>query len=106
MSSYEELLVEMGDISTPFTHSPPWIQLLTLMCFNTALYVAAALLKSFMGMDLLPTLGAMTGAGPIVDPVPGTQGPTTTTRPVSSVSTEKTATEQKKFPGFFSDLKV
>jgi len=35
MSQYEELLVELGDCSTPFSKSPPYIQLILLMTFNT-----------------------------------------------------------------------
>lgn len=36
----------MADISAPVQRGPPWIQLLMLMGFNTALYVANAFLEA------------------------------------------------------------
>ena len=62
---YEELLVEMGDYSTPFQKSPPWVQLLVLLTFNTALFVANAILEKLFHVDILPVVGMMTGAGPL-----------------------------------------
>ena len=40
MSTYEELLVELGDYGSPFAKSPPIVQLITLVMFNTAMFVA------------------------------------------------------------------
>ena len=40
MSTYEELLVELGDYGSPFAESPPIVQLITLVMFNTAMFVA------------------------------------------------------------------
>lgn len=74
MSQYEELLVELGDYATPFAKSPPYIQLLVLMTFNTCLsggsdkvgnqvlvvyylppqaFIANALLEKLFGVDIL-----------------------------------------------------
>ena len=65
MSMYEELLLEMTDIQTPFQKSSPMVQLLTLLTFNTMLFVANGLLQKYFMIDMLPTLGAMTGVAPI-----------------------------------------
>lgn len=62
LDSYEELLVEMGDVNTPFSASPPYIQLIVLLFFNTAIFLGAALVQKAFSVDILPMIGSMTGA--------------------------------------------
>jgi hypothetical protein len=47
----------MGDYSTPFQKSPPYVQLLVLLTFNTALFVANALIEKAFHVDILPVVG-------------------------------------------------
>jgi hypothetical protein len=67
---YEEILVEMADVSGPMQRGPPWMQLLMLMAFNTALYVANGFLEKMFSVDILPIVGMMTGASPLDVPPP------------------------------------
>lgn len=62
LDSYEELLVEMGDVNTPFSSSPPYMQLIVLLFFNTAIFLGAALVQKAFGVNILPMVGSMTGA--------------------------------------------
>jgi len=62
LSQYEELLVEMGDVNTPFSNSPAYMQLIVLVFFNTAIFLGSALVQRAFGVDILPIVASMTGA--------------------------------------------
>ena len=65
LGAYEELLAEFSAIETPFTASPPYIQLLVLVTFNTAIFLGSALIQKAFQVDILPMVCSMTGAGPL-----------------------------------------
>ena len=64
-SSYEELLAEFSTVDTPFSKSPPYIQLMILVAFNTAIFVGSALIQKAFQVDILPIVCSMTGANPL-----------------------------------------
>lgn len=53
--------MEMADLASPVQRGPPWMQLMMLMAFNTALYVANAFLEKLFHVDILPIVGLMRG---------------------------------------------
>lgn len=55
----------MGDYSTPFSKSPPYVQLIMLLFFNTAIFLGSALIQKAFSVDILPIVASMTGAGPM-----------------------------------------
>jgi hypothetical protein len=58
----------MSIIETPFTKSPPVVQLMTLVAFNSAIFVGSALIQRAFHVDILPIVCSMTGANPIDAP--------------------------------------
>jgi hypothetical protein len=44
----------MGDLSTPFTTSPPYVQLLVVLVINTGIFIGSALVQKALGVDILP----------------------------------------------------
>lgn len=62
MMTYEELLVEMGESSTPMTNASPSTQLMMLLFFNTCLFLANELLSKWFNVDVLNVMGHITGA--------------------------------------------
>lgn len=85
LSAYEEILAEMAIVETPFTASPPYVQLLTcrvtgdivpgvtrqqpvLVMFNTAIFIGSALIQRSFSVDILPIVCSMTGASPVEPP--------------------------------------
>ena len=79
LSSYEELLAEFSTIDTPFSASPPYIQLMVLVAFNTAIFVGSALIQKAFQVDILPIVCSMTGANPI-------EAPATRAKPSANLS--------------------
>lgn len=63
----------MGDYTAPFGTSPPYIQLIVLLVFNTAIFLGSALVERAFSVDILPIVATMTGSGPI-EPAPKQQG--------------------------------
>ena len=49
-----ELLAEFSTIETPFNTSPPYVQLMVLVAFNTAIFVGSALIQKAFQVDILP----------------------------------------------------
>ena len=45
LGAYEELLAEFSTVDTPLSNSPPYIQLMVLVAFNTAIFVGSALIQ-------------------------------------------------------------
>lgn len=68
LSSYEELLAEFSTVDTPFNTSPPYVQLMVLVAFNTAIFVGSALIQKAFQVDILPIVCSMTGASPVDAP--------------------------------------
>jgi hypothetical protein len=54
LASYEEILAEMSDYNTPFSTSPPYVQLMVLVLFNTAIFIGSALVQKALSVDILP----------------------------------------------------
>lgn len=80
-SGPEELLAEFSGIETPFNTSPPYIQLLILIAFNTAIFLGSAMIQKAFQVDILPIVCSMTGAAPVdppaARPAGGTPPPST-----------------------------
>lgn len=62
MMSYEELLVEMGEVTTPLSNASPSTQLMMLLFFNTCLFLANEVLSKWFSVDVLNVMGHITGA--------------------------------------------
>ena len=62
MMTYEELLVEMGEVTTPLSNASPSTQLMMLLFFNTCLFLANELLCKWFNVDVLNVMGHITGA--------------------------------------------
>lgn len=65
LSAYEELMAEMALIETPLTSSPPYVQLMVLILFNSAIFVGSALVQRAFHVDVLPIVCSMTGVAPV-----------------------------------------
>ena len=65
MQSYEELLVDLGEVSTPLTDASGGVQLMVLLVFNTFLFIANELLVKFFSIDVLHVMASITGAADI-----------------------------------------
>ena len=61
LASYEEILAEMSDYTTPFSTSPPYIQLMILILFNTAIFIGSALVQKALSVDILPIVICIVG---------------------------------------------
>ena len=68
MQSYEEILVELGEMSSPMTESSPMTQLCMLMFFNSALFVGNELMLKYFSVDVLNVMSSITGAQMPVQP--------------------------------------
>lgn len=68
LSAYEEILAEMAVVETPFNASPPYVQLMVLVLFNTAIFIGSALIQRSFSVDVLPIVCSMTGANPVDAP--------------------------------------
>ena len=77
LSAYEEILAEMAVVETPFNSSPPYVQLMVLVLFNTAIFIGSALIQRSFSVDILPIVCSMTGANPVEAPRPTAAAPTT-----------------------------
>ena len=64
MQSYEEILVELGEVSSPITEASPMTQLCLLMFFNSALFVGNELMLKYFQVDVLNVMCSITGAQP------------------------------------------
>lgn len=62
MHSYDELLVDLGEVATPLTDASGGVQLAALLIFNTLLFIANQLLVKFFSIDVLHVMGSITGA--------------------------------------------
>jgi hypothetical protein len=62
MQSYEEILVELGEVSSPITEASPMTQLCLLMFFNSALFVGNELMLKYFQVDVLNVMSSITGA--------------------------------------------
>jgi hypothetical protein len=62
MHAYEELLVDLGDVTTPLTDASGGVQLAALLVFNTFLFIANELLLKFFSIDVLHVMASITGA--------------------------------------------
>jgi hypothetical protein len=62
LTAYEELLAEFSTMETPFSASPPHVQLMMLVAFNTAIFIGSALIQKAFQVDILPIVCSMTGA--------------------------------------------
>jgi hypothetical protein len=63
-----QLLAEFSTVDTPFSASPPYVQLMILVAFNTAIFVGSALIQKAFQVDILPIVCSMTGANPVDAP--------------------------------------
>ena len=61
MSSYDELLYELGELPAVVQNASPFSQLILLITFNTALFVCSEFLRKFFGADVLYVLAGLTG---------------------------------------------
>ena len=62
MHAYEELLVDLGDVTTPLTDASGGVQLAALLLFNTFLFIANEMLLKFFNIDVLHVMASITGA--------------------------------------------
>lgn len=85
-------MAEMGDYSTPFSTSPPYVQLMMLVFFNTAIFMGSALVQKAFSVDILPVVATMTGAGPLEPILPNTKN--------SSTSSSSSTPKQNPFEAF------
>ena len=102
----------MADTTTPLQRGPPWMQLLMLMSFNTALYVANAFLEKMFSshdtaavplcrghVDILPIVGMMTGASPLDQQTTASRPTPTPSPPAETPPTEAFAAFARNFHG-------
>ena len=74
MQSYEELLADLGEVSTPLTDASGGVQLMVLLVFNTFLFIANELLVKFFSIDVLHVMASITGADIGSDPDTSSHG--------------------------------
>ena len=84
LTAYEELLAEFSTVDTPFSTSPPYVQLMVLVTFNTAIFVGSALIQKAFQVDILPIVCSMTGANPLEAPTTRGAGAATAAAPPPS----------------------
>ena len=53
MQSYEEILIELGEMTSPLTEASPATQLCMLLLFNSALSTGNALMLKYFSVDVL-----------------------------------------------------
>jgi hypothetical protein len=62
MCSYDELLVELGELPAVVRNASPFIQLCMLITFNTVVYIGSEMIMKFFKVDLLYVIAGFVGA--------------------------------------------
>ena len=102
---------EFSAIETPFTASSPYVQLLVLLVFNTAIFIGAALVQKAFQVDILPmvcdraalppersTGPSMTGANPIHLATPTPAAAPGAAAPPASTSAQRVVRNGRALP--------